>query len=59
MLVGFQGDWLGDESIEASPWVHAPRETWERWRAAGADGAIVLARTTSDIDALVEAAERW
>jgi alkanesulfonate monooxygenase SsuD/methylene tetrahydromethanopterin reductase-like flavin-dependent oxidoreductase (luciferase family) len=59
VLVGFQGDWLGDESIEASPWVQAPRATWERWRAAGADGAIVLARTTSDIDALVEAAERW
>jgi alkanesulfonate monooxygenase SsuD/methylene tetrahydromethanopterin reductase-like flavin-dependent oxidoreductase (luciferase family) len=59
VIVGFQGDWLGDESIEASPWVLAPRETWERWHAAGADGAIVLARTTADIDALVEAAERW
>ena len=59
VLVGFQGDWLGDESIEGSPWVQAPRETWERWRSVGADGAIVLARTTSDIDALVEAAERW
>jgi hypothetical protein len=56
VLVGFQGDWLGDESIKGSPWVQAPRETWERWRSAGADGAIVLARTTSDIDALVEAA---
>ena len=59
VIVGFQGDWLGDESIEASPWVQAPRETWERWQAAGADGAIVLARTTADIDTLVEAAERW
>jgi len=59
VLVGFQGDWLGDESIEASPWVQAPRETWERWHSAGADGVIVLARTTSDVDALVEAAERW
>ena len=37
----------------------APRETWERWQAAGADGAIVLARTTADVDALVEAAGRW
>ncbi len=59
VIVGFENDWLGDESIEESPWVLAPRETWERWRAAGADGAIVLARTTSDIDALVEAAGRW
>ena len=54
-LVGFQGDWLGDEDFRDSPWFHDPRGTWERWRAAGADGAIVLARTTDDIDALVEA----
>jgi alkanesulfonate monooxygenase SsuD/methylene tetrahydromethanopterin reductase-like flavin-dependent oxidoreductase (luciferase family) len=59
VIVGFQGDWLGDEPIDASPWVQAPRETWGRWQAAGADGAIVLARTTADIDALVEATGRW
>jgi alkanesulfonate monooxygenase SsuD/methylene tetrahydromethanopterin reductase-like flavin-dependent oxidoreductase (luciferase family) len=59
VIVGFQGDWLGDESIAESPWVRAPREEWARWQAAGADGAIVLARTTEDIDALVEAAGRW
>ena len=59
VLVGFQGDWLGDESIAESPWVTAPRETWLRWQGAGADGAIVLARTTEDVDLLVEAAERW
>jgi alkanesulfonate monooxygenase SsuD/methylene tetrahydromethanopterin reductase-like flavin-dependent oxidoreductase (luciferase family) len=59
VYVGFQGDWLGDASIADTPWVTGPRETWERWRAAGADAAIVLARTTADIDALVEAAARW
>ena len=59
VFVGFQGDWLGDESIAASPWVQAPSETWQRWQAAGADGAIVLARTTADVDALVEATGRW
>jgi alkanesulfonate monooxygenase SsuD/methylene tetrahydromethanopterin reductase-like flavin-dependent oxidoreductase (luciferase family) len=59
VIVGFQGDWLGDESIADSPWVGAPRETWERWHAAGADGAIVLARTTADVNALVEATARW
>ena len=59
VIVGFQGDWLGDESIAESPWVTEPRETWRRWQAAGADGAIVLARTTEDVDALVEAAGRW
>jgi alkanesulfonate monooxygenase SsuD/methylene tetrahydromethanopterin reductase-like flavin-dependent oxidoreductase (luciferase family) len=59
VIVGFQGDWLGDESVADTPWVLAPRETWDRWRAAGADGAIVLARTTADVDALVAAVDRW
>lgn len=59
VIVGFQGDWLSDERIADSPWVTAPRETWGRWHEAGADGAIVLARTTADVDALVSAAERW
>jgi alkanesulfonate monooxygenase SsuD/methylene tetrahydromethanopterin reductase-like flavin-dependent oxidoreductase (luciferase family) len=59
VLVGFQGEWLSDASLRDSPWISAPRETWERWRGAGADGAIVLARTTDDVDALVEAVARW
>ena len=59
VLVGFQGDWLGDASIAETGWVQAPGETWQRWKDAGADGAIVLARTTEDVDALVEAAQRW
>jgi len=59
VIVGFQGDWLGDEPLARSPWVGAPRETWLRWQAAGADDVIVLARTTADVDALVGAAERW
>jgi alkanesulfonate monooxygenase SsuD/methylene tetrahydromethanopterin reductase-like flavin-dependent oxidoreductase (luciferase family) len=59
VLVGFQGDWLGEADLRESPWVREPRAAWERWQAAGADGAIVLARTTSDVDALVEAVERW
>ena len=59
VLVGFQGDWLGDENVEDSPWVQAPREAWERWHDAGADGAIVLAKTTADVDALVGAVDRW
>ena len=59
VIVGFQGDWLGDESVADTPWVAAPREAWARWQAAGADGAIVLARDTADVDALVEAVERW
>jgi alkanesulfonate monooxygenase SsuD/methylene tetrahydromethanopterin reductase-like flavin-dependent oxidoreductase (luciferase family) len=59
VLVGFQGDWLGEADIAETEWVREPRAAWERWRAAGADGAIVLARTTADVDALVDAVERW
>ena len=59
VIVGFQGDWRSDEPLARSPWVGAPRETWLRWQAAGADDVIVLARTTADVDALVGAAERW
>ncbi len=59
VVVGFQRDWLGETSIRPTPWIQAPREAWERWHAAGADGAIVLARTTDDVDALVEATSRW
>jgi alkanesulfonate monooxygenase SsuD/methylene tetrahydromethanopterin reductase-like flavin-dependent oxidoreductase (luciferase family) len=59
VLVGFQGDWLGDAAIADTSWVQAPGETWQRWKEAGADGAILLARTTDDVDALVEAANRW
>ena len=59
VMVGFQGDWLSDETLVGGPWVMEPRDTWERWRAAGADGAIVMARTTADVDALVDAVARW
>ena len=59
VIVGFQGEWLGDAAIADTEWVQAPREAWERWHAGGADGAIVLARTTADVDALVGAVERW
>lgn len=59
VLVGFQGDWLGESNLTESPWVREPRAEWQRWQSIGADGAIVLARTTADVDALVEAVERW
>jgi alkanesulfonate monooxygenase SsuD/methylene tetrahydromethanopterin reductase-like flavin-dependent oxidoreductase (luciferase family) len=59
VIVGFQGDWLGDEPLAESPWTRAPRETWDRWHAAGADEVIVLAKTTADVDALVGAVDRW
>jgi alkanesulfonate monooxygenase SsuD/methylene tetrahydromethanopterin reductase-like flavin-dependent oxidoreductase (luciferase family) len=60
VIVGFEaGDWLSDARIVNSPWVNAPLETWTRWHEAGADGAVVLARTTEDVDALVAATDLW
>ena len=60
VIVGCEGgDWLSDVPIDDSPWVTAPREAWARWREAGADGAIVLARSMADVDALVAAVDRW
>lgn len=59
VLVGFQGDWSNDDAISDTSWFDHPRETWARWEATGADGAIVLARSTEDVDALVTAVERW
>ena len=59
VIVGFQGgDWLSEEPNAESEWVREPRAARERWAAAGADGAIVLARSTADVDALVDAAGR-
>jgi hypothetical protein len=45
--------------VRDTGWIADPRGTWARWAAAGADGAIVLARSTDDVDALVDAVERW
>ncbi len=59
VLAGFQGDWLSDDRFVDTPWFQAPRETWDRMHELGADGAIVLARTTEDVDALVSAVDRW
>ena len=52
-------DWLADFDLAETGWVREPRAEWQRWREAGADGAVVLARTTADVDALVGAVERW
>jgi alkanesulfonate monooxygenase SsuD/methylene tetrahydromethanopterin reductase-like flavin-dependent oxidoreductase (luciferase family) len=51
-------DLAKDESLSGSPWVEAPAEEAARWRDAGADGAVVAARSTGDVNLLVEAAAR-
>ncbi len=47
-----------DETLAGSPWVEDPAGSASRWRAAGADGAVIGARSTADVDRLVEAAPR-
>ena len=59
IAVGFGSGKSGQDALGGSPWVDRPRDEWARWREAGADEVIVPARTTTDVDALVEAAARW
>jgi alkanesulfonate monooxygenase SsuD/methylene tetrahydromethanopterin reductase-like flavin-dependent oxidoreductase (luciferase family) len=56
ILVAF--DLPRSASLAASPWVADPTAAAAEWRAAGADGVVVGANTTADVDALVEAAAR-
>jgi alkanesulfonate monooxygenase SsuD/methylene tetrahydromethanopterin reductase-like flavin-dependent oxidoreductase (luciferase family) len=59
VLVAWEGGRSGDDVLAGSVWVDRPSEELEAWRARGADGVIVQARTTRDVDRLVEAATRW
>jgi G6PDH family F420-dependent oxidoreductase len=59
IALGFGGGKSGVDALGGSPWIEAPRETWARYADMGVDEAIVTARTTNDIDALVHAVDRW
>lgn len=59
IAVGFGSGKSGLDALAGSPWIEAPRETWARYAEKGADEAIVPARTTNDVEALVRAVERW
>lgn len=59
IIAGWEGGRTGVDALAGSPWIAAPRETWEAWREAGADGVNLVARTTADVDALVDAVARW
>jgi alkanesulfonate monooxygenase SsuD/methylene tetrahydromethanopterin reductase-like flavin-dependent oxidoreductase (luciferase family) len=59
VIVAFDGGRTGEDFLEGSPWVARPAETMAEWQAAGADAVIVTARTTGDVDRLVEAVGRW
>ncbi len=59
IALGFGGGKTGVDALGGSPWVERPPDEWARWAAEGVDEAIVTARTTNDIDALVGAVDRW
>ena len=54
-----EGDWLDDVSLEASPWVTAPRATWDRWRMPAPTGPSSWLAHPQDVAALVDATKRW
>jgi alkanesulfonate monooxygenase SsuD/methylene tetrahydromethanopterin reductase-like flavin-dependent oxidoreductase (luciferase family) len=58
VVVGFGGGRAGEDALRGSAWVDHPAEELARWREAGADEVAVTARTTADVDALVEVAAR-
>ena len=59
IVVGMGSGRSYQDNLVGGPWIADPRAEWERWQAAGADTVIVTARTTADIDALVDARSRW
>jgi len=61
VLVAFQGGpfLTAEDGDPLAAWCNQPRETWEEWRAAGADGAILTAASEADVQRLVAAANRW
>jgi G6PDH family F420-dependent oxidoreductase len=59
VVVGFEAGRAGEDALRGSPWVENPREELATWQSRGADGVIVTARTDSDVEGLVRAAERW
>ena len=60
IVLGFGGRRKrGADPLAAEPLLVAPRAELARWRDIGADDLLLTARTTDDVDALVEAAECW
>jgi alkanesulfonate monooxygenase SsuD/methylene tetrahydromethanopterin reductase-like flavin-dependent oxidoreductase (luciferase family) len=60
VVLGFGGRRKrGADPLAGEPLLIAPRDELARWRDLGADDLLLTARTTDDVDALVDAAERW
>jgi alkanesulfonate monooxygenase SsuD/methylene tetrahydromethanopterin reductase-like flavin-dependent oxidoreductase (luciferase family) len=60
VVLGFGGTRKkGSDPLAGDPLLVAPRDELARWIELGADDIVLTARTTIDVDALVEAAGRW
>jgi alkanesulfonate monooxygenase SsuD/methylene tetrahydromethanopterin reductase-like flavin-dependent oxidoreductase (luciferase family) len=59
MVVAWEGGRAGEDALAASPWIDRPRQEWTDWAERGAAEVVLVARTTADVDRLVEAAGRW
>jgi G6PDH family F420-dependent oxidoreductase len=59
IALGFGSGRSGRDALAGSPWIESPRDAWAEFEAKGANEVIVPARTTRDVDALVEAVGRW
>jgi alkanesulfonate monooxygenase SsuD/methylene tetrahydromethanopterin reductase-like flavin-dependent oxidoreductase (luciferase family) len=59
VIVAWEGGRAGVDGLDGSPWIFDPAGEWERWQERGATGVVLVARTTADVDRLVDAAARW
>lgn len=58
LIVAFEAGRSGEDALGDSPWITRPDEELARWRETGADDVIITARTTADVDRLVDVAGR-
>ncbi|MEO7663690.1 MAG: LLM class flavin-dependent oxidoreductase [Candidatus Limnocylindrales bacterium] len=58
IVVGFGGGRSGEDALGGSPWLAHPEAERARWAGAGVDEVILTARTSADVERLVEAAGR-
>jgi alkanesulfonate monooxygenase SsuD/methylene tetrahydromethanopterin reductase-like flavin-dependent oxidoreductase (luciferase family) len=59
VIVGWEGGRSGEDALSDGPWLFEPSAEWKRWQDRGADAVALIARTTADIDRLVDAVSRW
>jgi alkanesulfonate monooxygenase SsuD/methylene tetrahydromethanopterin reductase-like flavin-dependent oxidoreductase (luciferase family) len=56
IVVSFEDGRSGVDSVAGTPWAADPAGRLAQWRGRGAESVVLTARTTADVDALVEIA---